>query len=138
MAKTQGQAAYETDIAARPTYDDGSVRKTWEHLGEIERLSWQCNPTPRFTRSGAIEALEALNVEICELAGAGHPDATPEQLAAYDRIIAERAEEVRAADAAARDVRGTEGHRHYIDGIEVALQRAIDAPRTGSGPGSSM
>lgn len=81
-----------------------------------------------------VKMLEALNVEICELAGAGHPDATPEQLAAYDRIMAERADEVRAAIEAARRVPAWASSFHFVDGIEAALQRAIDDPRVIGGP----
>lgn len=104
--KTAGQVAYEADVAARPTYDGGAVRKTWSQLGDVEKLSWERNPTPRWARTNALDRLEALNVEICGLAGAGHPDATPEQIATYDRIMAERADEIRAAIAEARNVTG--------------------------------
>jgi hypothetical protein len=46
---TPGQAAYEADCAARPLYHDGSRRKMWEQLDENCRLSWEYNPTPRWS-----------------------------------------------------------------------------------------
>lgn len=45
--KTLGQIAYEQDVSNQPTYHDGSARKTWQELGEIEKYSWERNPTPR-------------------------------------------------------------------------------------------
>ena len=45
--KSAGQRAYESDVRARPKYDDGSARKTWAQLGEVERGSWEKNPTQR-------------------------------------------------------------------------------------------
>jgi hypothetical protein len=45
---TPGQIAYEKDVLARPFYNDGARRKAWAQLGEIEQLSWERNPTPRF------------------------------------------------------------------------------------------
>lgn len=32
--------AYEADVRRRPTYHDGTPRKTWEQLGELERSTW--------------------------------------------------------------------------------------------------
>jgi hypothetical protein len=46
--KTAGQKAYEADCLARPFYDDGTRRKGWRDLGEVERDSWERNPTPRW------------------------------------------------------------------------------------------
>lgn len=40
-----GRAAYEADVAKRPTYHDGSPRKTWDQLGDVERWSW-ARPVP--------------------------------------------------------------------------------------------
>lgn len=57
--KTRGQIAYEADCKARPAYDDGSRRKAWEHLGSVERLSWERNPTPR-TWGASVLAVGAL------------------------------------------------------------------------------
>jgi len=39
--------AYKEDCARCPTYHDGTKRKTWEQLGDIERSTWRKNPTPR-------------------------------------------------------------------------------------------
>jgi hypothetical protein len=49
---TPGQASYEEDVRRQPGYHprvDGTVRprRTWDQLGEIERHSWEINPTPR-------------------------------------------------------------------------------------------
>ncbi len=44
------EQAYSADVAARPTYHDGTPRKTWEQLDEVARWSWQRNPTPRWQR----------------------------------------------------------------------------------------
>jgi hypothetical protein len=46
--KTPGQLAYETELRARPRYDDGGQRKTWDQLPEIAKWSWERNPTPRW------------------------------------------------------------------------------------------
>lgn len=51
-AKTAGQTAYEADCAARPLYCDGTARRTWADLDDIARLSWERNPTPRWSGSG--------------------------------------------------------------------------------------
>lgn len=54
LTKTQqnrqspGQLAYEADVKARPNYNDGSPRKSWDDLGTVERKSWERNPTPRW------------------------------------------------------------------------------------------
>lgn len=45
--KTPGQLAYEADCAARPVYHDGTTRKPWGDLGDVEQWSWERNPTPR-------------------------------------------------------------------------------------------
>jgi len=42
-----GQQAYEEDVKRFPLYQDGSARKTWRQLDEIEQWSWKRNPTPR-------------------------------------------------------------------------------------------
>jgi hypothetical protein len=42
-----GQQAYERDVAAHPTYPDGSPRPTWENLREIAKRSWNKDPTDR-------------------------------------------------------------------------------------------
>lgn len=43
-----GRAAYEADCRARPLYHDGTPRRRWDQLGEVERWSWERNPTPRW------------------------------------------------------------------------------------------
>ena len=45
--KTPGQIAYEEDVRRHPFYHDGTSRKSWNELGEIEQLTWHRNPTPR-------------------------------------------------------------------------------------------
>jgi hypothetical protein len=42
-----GREAYEEDCRRRPTYPDGTPRKTWEELADVERSSWDRDPTPR-------------------------------------------------------------------------------------------
>lgn len=39
--------AYEEDVRRRPTYHDGTPRRTWDELPETARWSWKRNPTPR-------------------------------------------------------------------------------------------
>lgn len=38
-----GRAAYEASVKARPNYHDGTPRKTWEQLGDFERMTWNWN-----------------------------------------------------------------------------------------------
>lgn len=38
--KLYGKAAYDADIASRPTYHDGTPRKPWEDLCPVARQSW--------------------------------------------------------------------------------------------------
>jgi hypothetical protein len=40
-AKSQGQIDYEADVLRRPTYHDGTPRKTWDELSDIARYSWK-------------------------------------------------------------------------------------------------
>jgi hypothetical protein len=42
-----GQLAYEEDVRRKPAYDTGHPRIGWHQLGDVERLSWIRNPTPR-------------------------------------------------------------------------------------------
>jgi hypothetical protein len=35
-----GEEAYAVDLAAHPTYHDGTPRKAWADLGNVERWSW--------------------------------------------------------------------------------------------------
>lgn len=39
--------AYEEDVRRKPAYDTGHPRIGWHQLGDVERLSWIRNPTPR-------------------------------------------------------------------------------------------
>lgn len=39
-----GRVAYEASLAACPTYHDGTERKPWEALGDVERWSWERQP----------------------------------------------------------------------------------------------
>lgn len=40
----RGRAAYEASCAAVPNYHDGTPRKTWQQLGQVERWSWERLP----------------------------------------------------------------------------------------------
>lgn len=39
--KCPGQLAYEADVARRPTYHDGTPRKTWSQLCQAVQDSWK-------------------------------------------------------------------------------------------------
>lgn len=65
-----GRAAYEASLAAVPTYHDGTPRKPWDALGDVERWSWERTPimhtwnrTDRFyirtDRMGGVEIASA-------------------------------------------------------------------------------
>ena len=43
---TPGQRAYESDVAERPVYHDGTPRRTWEQLHPVARWSWERSPHP--------------------------------------------------------------------------------------------
>lgn len=74
--------------------------------------------------SDEFAALQALNVEICQASGAGKGiNTTPAAIAEYARLMFARRREVRAAIARARHA-GVAAHRHYVDGMESALDRA--------------
>lgn len=36
----RGREAYEADVKLNPAYPDGTSRKSWDQLGEVERWSW--------------------------------------------------------------------------------------------------
>ena len=38
--ESEGRALYEEDCRKRPTYHDGTPRKSWDQLTRIARLSW--------------------------------------------------------------------------------------------------
>lgn len=37
----RGRKTYEASLAAAPLYHDGTLWKTWEQLGDVERWSWE-------------------------------------------------------------------------------------------------
>jgi hypothetical protein len=41
LNKTQGRIAYESDVKRKPVYHDGTPRKQWSELSDIERWSWE-------------------------------------------------------------------------------------------------
>jgi hypothetical protein len=45
LKKSAGQLAYEADVKAQPLYHDGTKRKEWGQLGQVEQWSWQKYPT---------------------------------------------------------------------------------------------
>jgi hypothetical protein len=45
--RTRGQIVYDADCERQPLYHDGTTRRTWHDLSEVERWSWERNPTPR-------------------------------------------------------------------------------------------
>lgn len=51
--KTPGQLAYEQECSLVPDYQHGVPRVAWEELSDIARLSWERNPTPRWTEKPA-------------------------------------------------------------------------------------
>lgn len=44
---TPGQIAYQEDVRRRPTYGDGTPRKSWEELCDVARWSWEREPPER-------------------------------------------------------------------------------------------
>lgn len=58
--------AYNADVRACPTYHDGTPRKQWHELGDVERESWIKNPTPREYRSELTPEGEQLVIPGCE------------------------------------------------------------------------
>lgn len=35
-----GRKRYEDDVKAKPFYNDGTPRKTWDQLGKLEQSTW--------------------------------------------------------------------------------------------------
>jgi hypothetical protein len=66
-----GQQAYEADVKAEPLYRDGTPRKTWEQLGEVEQWSWNRPPLnfPRWRELLTREAAELAIRKIREAPG---------------------------------------------------------------------
>jgi hypothetical protein len=79
----------------------------------------------------SFERLEALNVDICRLTGAGQGHATTrEAIARYNAMLVARQDEVRKAITEARAdtqryVFGRVSPHHFIDGIAATLTRAL-------------
>jgi hypothetical protein len=88
----------------------------------------------------SFERLEALNVEICQLTGAGKgADTTSEAIARYRAMLVARQGELRPLIAAARAdtqryVFGRVSPHSYIDGIAATLTRALIAHHKGQLP----
>ncbi len=53
--KTNGQLAYERDVAHTPCYHDGHPRPSWADLSSYAQWSWERNPTDRFTAPATSE-----------------------------------------------------------------------------------
>lgn len=39
--KSRGQLEYEADVSFVPTYHDGTPRKRWDQLTDLQRSSWE-------------------------------------------------------------------------------------------------
>ena len=80
------------------------------------------------TNSDAFRNLEGFNLGICNLSGAGRGIDTPRDATQrYATLIAIDVDKARSLIAAARKAPDASAHRHYIDGIEGALERALTA-----------
>jgi hypothetical protein len=85
----------------------------------------------------SFERLEALNVEICQLTGAGKgAETTADAVRRYRLMLVARKDELRRAITEARAdtqryVFGRVSPHHYIDGIAAALTRATLAHHKG-------
>lgn len=44
ITKTQGKIDYEIDVKRKPNYHDGTPRKQWSELSDIEQYSWVKSP----------------------------------------------------------------------------------------------
>jgi hypothetical protein len=76
------------------------------------------------------QKLEFANVALCDRTGAGMGAATPHAaLVRYDRALAANAEYFRGLIRAVRTDSEAAMHRHFVDGMESALSRAIHNPR---------
>lgn len=49
----RGRRAYEASLAAAPLYQDGTPRKTWDQLGDVERWSWERQVTTKSSGTNA-------------------------------------------------------------------------------------
>ena len=50
--RSPGQVAYERDVELEPSYHDGTPRARWSELSDVERSSWEKNPTVRASGMG--------------------------------------------------------------------------------------
>lgn len=64
---TPGQAAYERELAAQPTYPDGTPRQQWSQLKPWAQQSWERDPTARIVTEDALEAPKPLPPGLLEL-----------------------------------------------------------------------
>lgn len=42
--KSYGQKIYEADVMKRPTYHDGTPRRSWDQLSAVAQESWERGP----------------------------------------------------------------------------------------------
>lgn len=76
--------------------------------------------------SDAFTALQGFNLGLCRLSGAGRGIDTPrDAVSRYAHLLAVDADKARQLIDAARKAPDAGEHRHYIDGMEGALARAI-------------
>lgn len=72
--KSPGQIAYEQDVERQPNYHTGEPRRSWAALGEVERWSWERNPTPReyanLPRADHVKSPARVDLTAFALAGA--------------------------------------------------------------------
>jgi len=79
--------------------------------------------------SDAFTALQGFNLGLCQLSGAGRGVETPiDATRRYTHLLTVDADKARELIAAARKAPDAGDHRHYIDGIESTLDRAL-APK---------
>lgn len=50
--KTPGQLAYEANVAASPTYHDGTPRRAWADLTDAIRDNWERHSVPKAQNPG--------------------------------------------------------------------------------------
>lgn len=62
LRKSPGQLAYERDLAARPNYQDGARRPSWNRLGDVAKSSWERDPSDR-NREEAFAQLRTAGIE---------------------------------------------------------------------------
>lgn len=129
-----GKEAYEEDVKSRPSYHDGSHRKTWKQLGAVEQWTWERNPGPRpggFRRAATAAALllvfslPAIAQESCHVNVA---TCKATECAYLPRIGPSKGAAIEAAHPA------TEAALDAVDGIGEATLAKIKPFVTYSGP----